>query len=118
MPRARTTGRIMYLEFKGAGLTGPARVGRVRWSKSGATLEYAGKKFRSLKGRGFKSNYYDVETGESWWISGPRRDGMDRLYGERVPVPIDDDVREEYWTVVRRSPERAHERFTSRTGAP
>lgn len=45
--------------------------------------------FRSLKGSGFKANYVDVLTGEQFWISGPKKDGSDRLYGEHVPVEID-----------------------------
>ena len=66
--------------------------------------------FRSLKGGGFKANYFDAETGAEFWISGCRKDGTDRLYGERVPVEIDDEVREEYWTVIRGQPERAGEK--------
>jgi hypothetical protein len=102
-------GRIMYVEFKGDSLTGPARIGRVTFSKTGKTLYYRGQSFQSLKGAGFKTNYFDVETGQEYWISGPRRDGADRLYGEAIPIEIDDDVREEYWTEIRREPERRHE---------
>ena len=91
----------MYIEAKPDGLTGPARIGRVSFSKSGRTLHYGGKEFRSLKGMGFKANYYDVETGEEYWISGPRKDGADRLYGERVPVEVDEDVKDEYWVGIR-----------------
>jgi hypothetical protein len=69
---------------------------------------------QSLKGSGFKSNYYDVETGDEYWISGPRKDGGDRLYGEPIPVEIDDDVREEYWTQIRRLPGRAGETIANR----
>jgi hypothetical protein len=36
--------------------------------------------FVASRGNGFKSNYFDVETGEHYWISGPRRDGKDALY--------------------------------------
>lgn len=93
--------RIMYIEFKGEGLEGTARIGRVTFSRSGATLYYAGKAFRSLKGKGFKANYYDVETGDRYWISGPRRDGNDRLYGGSLAVEVDEDVSEEYWTEIR-----------------
>ncbi len=93
--------RIMYIEAKSVGLTGPARIGRVSYSKSGATLYYAGKAFRSLKGFGFKSNYFDVETGEHYWISGPRRDGKDALYATNIQPVIDDDVQDEYWSRVR-----------------
>src|SRR3954469_14523805 len=81
--------RIMYIESKADGLTGPARIGRVTFSKRGSTIYYQGRAFQSLKGSGFKANYYDVETGEHYWISGPKKDGSDRLYGEAVPVEID-----------------------------
>ena len=93
--------RIMYIENKAEGLTGSARIGRVSFSKTGATLYYAGKSFRSLKGFGFKSNYYEVETGEAYWISGPRKDGRDALYVTHVMPEIDDDVYQEYWEKIR-----------------
>jgi len=104
--------RIMYIENKSADLSGPARIGRVTFSKTGKTIYYAGRTFQSLKGDGFKANFYDVETGEQYWISGPRRDGADRLYGERVPVEIDADARLEYWRDVRGMPERRDQERT------
>jgi len=51
----------MYIERKAGNLTGPARIGRVTYSKTGATIYYRGKEFRSLKDAGFKANYYDVD---------------------------------------------------------
>jgi hypothetical protein len=97
----------MYIEDKSGGLEGVARIGRVTFSKSGRTIYYRGRAFQSLKGMGFKSNYFDVETGDRYWISGPRKDGGDRLYGGTVPpVEIDEDVREEYWTRIRSRPDR------------
>ncbi|MGV3753868.1 MAG: hypothetical protein ACO1QS_00635 [Verrucomicrobiota bacterium] len=104
-------GRIMYIECKAGALLGEARIGRVTFSKTGRTLYYQGRKFQSLKGKGFKSNYYDVETGEDYWISGPKRNGGDRLYGSNA-VGIDEDVRVEYWEEVRRQPERKNELVT------
>ena len=106
--------RIMYIESKAEGLTGPARIGRVTFSKRGSTLYYAGRAFQSLKGSGFKANYFDVESGEHYWISGPKKDGTDRLYGEAVPVEIDEDVREEYWRDVRGLPERLGDAIANR----
>jgi hypothetical protein len=103
-------GRIMYIECKAGSLTGPARIGRVTFSKTGRTLYYRGQRFQSLKGVGFKSNYYDIDTGEDYWISGPKRNGGDALYGGSTPIEIDEDVREEYWREIRRQPERVHER--------
>ncbi|GMW02242.1 MAG: hypothetical protein AMXMBFR84_33780 [Candidatus Hydrogenedentota bacterium] len=95
----------MYIECKAEGLAGPARIGRVSFSKSGRSVKYHNKTFQTLRGAGFKSNYVDVESGEEYWISGPRKDGRDRLYGERVPIEIDEDVRVEYWTRIRQRPE-------------
>lgn len=106
--------RIMYIEDKSGGLTGPARIGRVSFWKTGRTLYYGSRSFQSLKGAGFKANYYDIETGEEFWISGPRKDGRDRLYGEPVAVDIDDDVRVEYWTQIRRRPARCGETVANR----
>jgi hypothetical protein len=97
--------RIMYIECKAEGLTGDARIGRVTFSQTGKTIYYRGKMFARLKPCGFKANYYDVETGEEYWISGPKRDGSDRLYaGRGTTVTVDGDVREEYWTQIRRQP--------------
>ena len=93
--------RIMYIEDKSGGLDGPARIGRVTFSKSGRSISYRGRTFQSLSGRGFKANFFDVETGEHFWISGPKRDGNDRLYGGSNPVEIDEDVSKEYWRDIR-----------------
>jgi hypothetical protein len=98
---------------KGHGLHGSARIGRVTFSRTGATLHYKGKSFQRLSGSGFKTNYFDIETGEQYWISGPRRDGVDRLYKSDWPVEIDDDVREEYWTEIRKMPELKDRNATS-----
>jgi hypothetical protein len=100
--------RIMYIEDKSDGLTGPARIGRVTFSKTGKTLYYRGKTFQSKKGSGFKSNYFEVESGDSYWISGPHKDGSDRLYPSSIPVEIDEDIAEEYWALIRgRKPQPA-----------
>jgi hypothetical protein len=56
----------------------------------------------------------DVESGERYWISGPRKDGADRLYDEALPVEIDEDVRIEYWTEIRGMPSRRWELVASR----
>ena len=119
MAKQKYPPRIMYIECKGGGfidpygygpfssgggLHGSARIGRVTFSRTGATLHYGDKSFLSLKG-GFKANFFCVKTGEQYWISGPRKDGTDRLYKSDWPVEIDEDVPEEYWTQIREAPE-------------
>jgi hypothetical protein len=94
--------RIMYIENKSAGLNGPARICRVTFSKSGQSIHYGGRSFERLGGHGFKANYFDVETGDHFWISGPRGDGMDRLYpNSTMLIEIDSDIEEEYWLEIR-----------------
>lgn len=94
--------RIMYIENKTESLNGSARIGRVVFSRTGKSISYDGRTFQSLKGSGFKANYFDIETGEQFWISGPRKDGKDRLYSDStVAVDIDADVAEEYWLQIR-----------------
>ena len=103
--------RIMYIESKVDGLNGPARIGRVTYSKTGRTILYRGQEFIST--RGFKVNYINANSREEYWISGPRRDGRDRLYVSNLPVEIDEDVREEYWTDIRKRPDLKHLRNAS-----
>ncbi|MCP4298938.1 MAG: 1-deoxy-D-xylulose-5-phosphate synthase [Proteobacteria bacterium] len=90
----------MYLENKSSGLEGNARIGRVYFSKTGKTLYYRGLKFQSLNGSGFKANFYEIESGDKFWISGPRKDLNDRLYGGNLCVEIDEDVRKEYSQLI------------------
>jgi hypothetical protein len=98
--------RIMYLESKAGGLSGgEARIGRVTFSKTGQTIFYRGRTFQKIPGGGFKSNYREEASGDEFWISGPKKDGKDRLYGERVPVEVDEDVRDEYWSSIRKLPD-------------
>jgi hypothetical protein len=102
----------MYIESKAEGLEGPARIGRVTFSKSGKGIYYKGRLFQRISG--FKANYAEVGGASNpYWISGPRRDGEDRLYGpSAMPVEIDEDVREEYWREIRKKPECASRKTT------
>lgn len=97
MPRTR----IMYIEDKSGGLSGRGRIGRVVFSKSGRSVTYAGRTFLRV-GSGYKFNHIDVETSAPFWISGPRRDGADALYGRITqPEDVDADVAEVYWRDIR-----------------
>jgi hypothetical protein len=102
--------RIMYIECKAESLNGYARIGRVSFSKSGLSIRYRDQEFFRI--RGFKANYREVSSRDEYWISGPRRDGEDRLYVSNIPIEIDDDVRDEYWEQIRKRPELKHRRQT------
>ena len=93
--------RIAYIELKAGEIVGPARIERIETSKTGKTVYHAGRVLRATT-RGFLFNHIDVESGDEYWIPGPRRDVMDCLYPGIVE--IDDDVREEYWCTIRKKP--------------
>jgi hypothetical protein len=94
--------RLMYIDFKGNSIVGPARIGWVTLSKSGKSIDYDGRRFGKISG--FKSNYWDTETHEEYWISGCKKDGTDALYS--TTVEIDPDARQEYWVNVRNLPRK------------
>jgi hypothetical protein len=108
-PGTEATGvrsRIMYIESRAENLQGPARIGRVTFTKSGKGIYYQGREFYRISG--FQANYAEVGSNDPYWISGPRRDGCDRLYvPSGLAVEIDADVREEYWREIRKRPERS-----------
>jgi hypothetical protein len=95
--------RVMWIEFKGDGIVGPAKIGWVEVKDKGKRLDYGKQAFRTLRGGGFRSNYYDIATHEEYWISGCRKDGRDALYN--TEVEIDEDALEEYWINIRKQPE-------------
>jgi hypothetical protein len=99
--------RIMYVEYKGFESVGDARIGRVTFSKTGQTIYYNDKTLAKSK-KAIYGNYVDVETGENYWVSGCKKDGMDPLFANKVE--IDDDVREEYWIEIRNQPEMLKEK--------
>lgn len=104
-PTANTNQRlgvIMYIEEK-SDVAGPARIGRVTFSSTRKTLCYPGRRFQSLKGAGYKANYFDIDSGLQYWISKCKKDGNDTLYPGTIE--IDDDARVEYWTKIRNMPE-------------
>lgn len=59
-----------------------------------------------MKGNGFKSNFFDMDNGDEFWISGPRKDRNDRLYGGSRGVEIDEDIKEEYFKLINGSKSR------------
>jgi hypothetical protein len=96
--------RIMYVETKCGGLDGDGRIGWVELSRSGRTYHYRGRHLAKT-GSGYKYNCIDEESREAYWVSGPRKDGADKLYGG--VVHIDEDARVDYWTRIRGRPDLA-----------
>ena len=92
----------MYVELKtGYNHDGPAWIGRVRFSKTGRTLYYRGRRLQRLKGGGsWPANHVDVDTGDEFWVSGVKKNRQDRHRYGHDPVELDDDAVDEYHRIV------------------
>ena len=72
---------------------GPCWICRVDFSKSWQTARFHGLTLQ--RHHGIDGNFVDRESGETWWVSGPKRDRTDARYSGQQPQ-VDDDVRPEY----------------------
>ena len=95
---------LRYIELKsGHSDNGPAWIGYVTSSKTGRTLYFNGRGLMKLKGqrRGESGgNYVDMETGESFWISGVKKNGKDRHWAGSGKVLIETAAVFDYLKVI------------------
>lgn len=88
---------LIFVELKsGFNDDGPAWIGFAGSSKSGATIYFDGKAFKSLKGAGISGNYYEASSGDEYWISGIKKNGQDRHWAGNGTVEIDRSAIEPY----------------------
>ena len=96
--------RVMYVELKsGFADNGPAWIARVSFSKTAKTVYFHGKALQRSAGRGVAGNYFDVETGEEYWVSGIKADNSNRHWAGSGAVEIEPDARDEYLAIVGKS---------------
>lgn len=91
---------LRYIELKsGYHDNGPAWIARVKESKSGRTIYFDG---RALKQgvSGAAGNFFDLATGDLFWVSGIKRDGTDRHWAGSGKVMIEADAVAEYLSVI------------------
>lgn len=105
--------RIMYVQLKtGYDVDrGPAWIADVEFSKSWRSLRFHGKRLRRVTGTAFANfdaNFYDVDTGEGYWVSGPKRDQTDGRYSSQKPV-VDEDARNAYEAFLSGHPQPGRE---------
>jgi hypothetical protein len=81
--------RVMYVENKDGDIDGvPARIGWVSFSRTGLTIYYRG---RTLTRGGICGNYYDLDRGEDYWVSGVKERGSNVHWAEPTTVCVDPD---------------------------
>lgn len=82
--------RIMYVQLKTGYDTdrGPSWIEWVHFSKSWRTAIVRGRTLHRVTGIAYANhdaNFYDVDTGEEFWLSGPKRDRTDGRYSSAQP---------------------------------
>jgi hypothetical protein len=95
---------LRYIELKsGYADNGPAWIGCASQSKTGRTLYFNGRGLMKLKGqrRGDSGgNYVDMETGESFWVSGVKKNGEDRHWAGSGKIFIEAAAVPEYLKII------------------
>jgi len=93
--------QLKYIELKsGFGDNGPAWIGMAEFSKSGRTVYFNGKALKNSNAKGIAGNYFDIENGDEYWISGIKKNGTDRHWAGGGKIMIDRNVVEEYLSLV------------------
>ena len=89
--------QLKYVELKtGYADDGPAWIGNAEFSKTGMTVYFNGRAFKG-NGHGLCS---DLETHEVYWISGIKKNGLDRHWAGRGKIKIDRNIVREYLAIV------------------
>ena len=90
---------IVYVEIKtGTNHNGKAWIGKCFFSKSGQTIYFNGKVLQ--KGQGISSNYFDIENGNGYWISGVKKNGEDRHKFGSGLIEIDEIIIADYLKII------------------
>jgi hypothetical protein len=95
---------LAYVELKsGHDDNGPAWVAYLTPSKTGRTLYFNGRALMKLKGQrrdASGGNYSDMETHESFWVSGVKKDGNDRHWAGSGKVLVEAAAVAEYLETI------------------
>ncbi len=86
---------------------GPAWISVVSFNGSWKSARWHGRTLR--RWRGSEANFFDVETDEEFWVSGPHRDRRDTRFSSVVPT-VDDDARPAYEAFLASAPLPGRER--------
>lgn len=90
---------IIYIEkSNGSSHDGEAWIGKCFYSKSGSSVYFNGKVFK--KGKSFSGNHFDIETGETYWISRVKKNGEDRHRFGKGIINIDNSIVTEYLKLI------------------
>lgn len=95
---------LKYIELKsGFSDNGNAWIGLVSFSKSGKTVYFNGKAFQTSNGTGISGNYFDLESGDEYWVSGVKKDMSDRHQFGGGKIFVEKRILSDYLQVIGRT---------------
>ena len=90
--------RLIYVELKiGFSDNGPAWIGMGYDSKTGRTAYFNGQTL--TKAIGTSGNFMDIDSRDEYWVSGVKKNGMDRHHAGGGKIKIDRTVIKAYLTL-------------------
>ena len=92
---------LKYVELKtGYNDNGPAWITRVKMSRSGQSIYFGRKALKRTHGGGIAGNYWDIETGDEYWVSGVKKRGLNRHWAGSGKVAIEVGAVDEYLQLI------------------
>jgi len=92
---------LRYIELKsGFSDNGPAWIGYVTPSRTGRTIYFNGRALCKAKGGWDGGNHCDMETRQSFWVSGVKKNGADRHWAGSGKILIEAAAVPEYLRTV------------------
>jgi hypothetical protein len=92
---------LKYIELvNGFSHDGPAWIGLVSFSKSGKTVYFDGKAFQRVGSARTAGNFYDIESGDEYWVSGIKKDMTDRHKFGGGKIFVEKRVLSEYLQII------------------
>lgn len=92
---------VRYIELKtGFSDNGPAWIARVKMSKSKRTIYFNNMALKAAGGQGIAGNYYDLESGNAFWISGIKRSEWNRHWAGGGDIMIERSVYQWYLSEI------------------
>lgn len=86
---------LIYVELKsGFNDDGPVWIGNGVFNRTWCTRYFNGRVLK--KSHGIGSNFYDLQTGDSYWISGLKKRGTNRHWAGNSKIQIDREVVEDF----------------------
>ncbi len=91
--------KLIYIEqCSGYNHDGPAWISIIEFSRTGSTAYFNGISLK--KSAGIVGNFFDIETGDEFWISGVKKNSQDRHWTGNGIVLVDRDAETDYLNVI------------------